>query len=160
MENKKHKKIVLILGLCALCLTIVIAGTEGKLFLRKCNNLYLNWTGEEEPQHKIDKGGNFVVWAADPLIINYLPACPFSGEVGEVYAKNFHCSWSDYKCTLTAADPCSWFDTCLCDNYESVCSISTYLTTSGSGAAYTYCWSNKTSGGQIYTNACEFCVIK
>lgn len=193
MENKKNTNLILILGLCAFCLAVVVISVEGKVFLKRFDKFYLSISEDILEKNELEEdfygdGWIPIGWAADPMVINYLPACPiqeYGGsfpyrEIGEVYAKNYHCSWNRHDgnyhsiqesqphCTLTTTDPCHAFietcpavapagDACWCNNREAICAISVSVVVnpySGPSAVYTECWAEGVSynSGVPYLN--------
>ena len=151
MSNIKNT----IISLSVILLILIIL--DGNVFVHKTINFLEGLT--------IQKKDNSVL-AFDPLMVNNLPPCPFSGVEGDIYIKNKFCSWSDYKCTLTDTDKCNGYpgyygepvlDACWCTPIPtegiSVCAIGT------TRAGNSYCYSDRYSTN-LYSNPCELCQIK
>ena len=101
------------------------------------------------------------VLAANPLIVNSLPACSFTqGNIGDIFIKNKNCQWSDYKCTLTDYHTCNgWLelgapagDACYCYSNARVCAIAT------DGYGYSFCYSDVIATNGLFASPCEMCV--
>jgi hypothetical protein len=162
--NKKQEHflpfITIFLALFAM-ISVFILNSDGGVFLRKTKLFYANFIEKKiSIKNQTERFKTASVLAAYPPSVNSLPTCPFSnGDIGDIFAKNSGCSWSDYKCTLTNYDQCNsgvsyyggpWGDYCWCsyDNSK-VCAIQH----PSNGVA---CWSWK--DGVNYSEYCNLCV--
>jgi hypothetical protein len=158
---QKNKKFVLVPIIIFLISLPFVLKSEREIFLKK-TKIFCSILIEKEifGTKQIQKLDTTSVWAAYPPSVNSLPTCGFTnGNVGDIFAKNSGCSWSDYKCTLTNYDQCDsgvdyygspWGDYCWCSyDYSKVCAIQH----PNNGVA---CWSWK--DGTNYSEYCDLCV--
>lgn len=145
------------IALSLLCVMIFIIQNDGKIIARKAKILYSEFSKDKE---QLEVFSNNSVLAADSLIVNSLPTCTFTnGSIGDIFAKNSGCSWSDYKCTLTDYNTCNsgvgylgnpFGDYCWCDyNSSKICGIQL-------GINDLSCWSWE--NGSNYSEFCNLCV--
>ena len=162
--NKKQKHflsvIMIFLASCTMVSIFVLRG-DGRVFLRKTKLSYANFIEKNiSVKNQSKKLEPISVWAAYPPSVNSLPTCPFTnGNIGDIFAKNSGCSWSDYKCTLTNYNRCDSSsygntspsgDYCWC-SYDTnrVCGIQ-------QSNSFIGCWSN--DGTKDYSEYCDLCV--
>ena len=153
---KKTKTIIISISLLSSILFLGILFRELPLIINKTSMVLQNLREED---NKVEDYRAYVL-AVFPPSVNNLSSCSFTtGEVGDIFVKNCHCSWSDYKCTLTDYDNCSGYmefgspqgDACWCYGYGRVCSIY-------AGYSSTLCYSQDRDSGEVFSEPCDFCV--
>lgn len=160
---KTHRVIILTLLILFLAIPQFLLQKEKNLFYAKTQNFYLSARNTFLLSQNRMKAPEIIApaWAVYPPVVRLLPNCPFTnvGQVGDIFAKNRKCNWSDYKCSLTDYDNCNGYmdmgqpvgDACYCNSFNYVCALNTV-------GSHSYCYAVLRSDGTYFATSCDFCV--